>query len=170
MNTAHSVADLERTLSLTPSQTARVKTAVDRARQRVEDVLSIPDETGRSPLERREEQRKKVLDALKNKDQSGILTLAVDSIGNRDRQIPGRNATYGQEIERITKETREEIAAGLSEDQRKTFADTRIDPLVAGQGGGGFAFMTGATVEVGEVGEVVVDSPGAASPPPGPSK
>jgi len=56
-------------------------------------------------------------------------------------KIPGRNETYRQEIDRIRKETRDEIDGALSADQKERFADTRIDPLL-GDTGGTMSFTT----------------------------
>lgn len=131
---ARTVDDLSRTLELTPTQKARVEQAVERGKRQIEEILKIPDETGKSPFERREERRKKMMAAVENKDAGGLIAFASDMFAHRDRPIPGRNATYGEEIGRVKRETRDEIAATLGVEQRKAFEDTDIDPLL-GEGG-----------------------------------
>ncbi|MHC4974464.1 MAG: hypothetical protein ACYTG3_19265 [Planctomycetota bacterium] len=132
---ARTVDDLARTLKLTPTQKARVEQAVERGKRQIEEIMKIPDETGKSPYERRQEQRKKMLEAVKKKDTGGLIAFAGDMFSYRDKQIPGRNATYGEEIDRVKKETRDEVASSLSADQQEDFEDTNIDPMLGGGGG-----------------------------------
>ena len=72
---------------------------------------------------------------------SGLVTLAMAGHKRMNEKIPGRNETYRQEIDRIKKETREEIGRSLSAEQQESFADTRIGPLL-GDTGGTLAFTT----------------------------
>lgn len=139
-NMVSSVDDLAKTLRLTPTQKDRVADAVARGRQRIEDVLKIPDENGKSPFERRKEQRAKLKEAVANNNGSGILTLSTGLFADRGRTIPGRNTTYGQEIERIKQETRNEIGQALDPEQKKQFEETNVDPMLGG--GGGAVAMT----------------------------
>ena len=168
---ARSVDDLARTLKLTPTQKDRVQDAIDRGRQQIEDILKIPDETGKSPHERRQARRKKLREAIKNKDTSGLLSFSSDLFSYRNEQIPGRNATYGGEIDRVKRETRDEVAATLDADQKKTFDDTTIDPLLGGSPamsigvfhtadgeGGGTVIVEGRTTAVDEVAIEVPES------------
>lgn len=136
---ARSVDDLSRTLKLTPTQKARVEQAVERGKRQIEEILKIPDETGKSPYERRQERHKKMMEAVKNKDTSNLIAFASDIFSHRNKQIPGRNATYGQEIDRVKQETRDEIATALSVDQKEQFEETNIDPML-GEGGRAMAF------------------------------
>jgi len=133
---ARNVDDLSTRLNLTPTQRARIQDAVDRGKQRIDEILRIPDETGKSPYERREEQRKKLQEALKDpgKAAGGVLALAGDLVSYRESRIPGRNETYGQEIERVQKETRDEISQSLDASQKEAFADTNIDAMLGGGG------------------------------------
>jgi hypothetical protein len=73
-------------------------------------------------------------EAIKNKDTGGIIAFASDMLGYRKQPIPGRNATYGEEIDRVKQETRDEIAASLTAQQREAFEDTNIDPMLGGGG------------------------------------
>jgi hypothetical protein len=132
---ARSVDDLGRSLKLTSTQKARVEQAVERGRRQIEEIMKIPDETGKSPYERRQERRKKMLEAVKKKDTGGLIAFAGDMLSHRNQQIPGRNATYGEAIDRVKKETRDEVASSLSAEQQEAFEDTNIDPLL-GDGGG----------------------------------
>jgi len=133
---ARNVDDLSSRLNLTPTQRARIQDAVDRGKQRIDEILRIPDESGKSPYERREEQRKKLKEALKDpgKAAGGVLALAGDFMSYRESKIPGRNETYGQEIERVQKETRDEISQSLDASQKEAFADTNIDSMLGGGG------------------------------------
>ena len=131
---ARSVEDLARNLELTPTQKARVEQAVEHGKRQIEEIMKIPDETGKSPFERRQERRKKMMEAVKNKDTGSLIAFSSDFFSHRNKQIPGRNATYGEEIDRVKKETRDEVASSLSVEQKKTFDDTNIDPLLGGGG------------------------------------
>ena len=134
---ARNVDDLAKRLKLTPAQKDRVKSVVDRAKQQIQDVMKIPDADGKSPAERRVEQRKKMREAIEKKDASGVFSFAHNPFGYRNKPIPGQNATYGQEIDRIKKEARDEIGSTLSKEQKETFDDMKIDPVL-GEGGGHF--------------------------------
>jgi hypothetical protein len=152
---ARNVDDLAEHLSLTQTQKARIQDVIDRGRQRIDDVLKIPDETGKSPYERREEGRKKLEELAKNPQPGAVLGMATDMLSYRERKIPGRNETYGSEIDRIRREAREEIATALDVKQREAFEQTDTDTLL---GGGGhqvsFAFASGPDGE--HAGEVAV--------------
>jgi len=134
---ARSMDDLARTLHLTSTQRVRVQSAVERGRERIEAVLKIPDETGKSPYERRQEQRKKLDEAVRAGKAGTIFSFAGNLLAEKTKKIPGRNESYGQAIDRIKKETREEIGGALSTDQEKSFQDTNIDPLIGAQGSTG---------------------------------
>ena len=168
---ARSVDDLSRHLSLSSTQRTRIEDAVDRAKRRIEDVLKIPDETGKSPYERRQEAQKKIEEALKDPKPGSVLAVTADLFSYREQKIPGRADTYGDEIDRIKKETREEIAAALDPKQREAFQETSIDPMLGG-GGGQVAFFSSMSGPEGEEtqGEIVVEMgttiTDEASPPP----
>ncbi len=149
---ARNTDDLAKQLSLTSTQRTRIEDAIGRARQRIEDVLKIPDETGKSPFDRRAEARKKLEEAMKNPQASGVLAFATDLMSHRNRKIPGRNDTYGEEIDRIRKETREEIATALDPKQQETFQQTNVDALL-GDAGQQVSFA----YAVGDGGEVAGD-------------
>jgi hypothetical protein len=138
---ARSVDDLAATLELRPAQKDRIRAAVERGKRRIEEILKIPDEEGRSPFDRRQEQRKRMEEAVKSGETGGLITMAFDGFSYRNKQIPGRNATYGEEIRRVQQETRKEIEACLDPDQRATFEDTRIEPMLGG-GGAAMSFAT----------------------------
>ena len=150
---ASNVNDLATKLKLTPAQKDRVKSVVDRAKQQIEDVMKIPDADGKSPHERRTEQRKKMMEAIKNKDTSGVFSFAHDAFSYRKKAIPGQNSTYGQAIDRIKKEARDEIGSTLSNEQKETFDDMKIDPML---GGGGAQFASFALSAPGIDGDAVV--------------
>lgn len=140
---ARNTDDLAKQLSLTSTQRTRIEDVIGRARQRIEDVLKIPDETGKSPFERGAEGRKKLEEAMKNPQPGGVLAFATDVISSRDRKIPGRNETYGDEIDRIRKETREEIATALDAKQQEAFQQTNVDGLLGEAGHVSFAYAVG---------------------------
>jgi hypothetical protein len=139
-NMASSVDQLAKTLRLTANQKDRVADAVARGRRRIEDVLKIPDESGKSPFERRKEQRAKLKEAIANNNGGGIVALSTGLFADRGKKIPGRNTTYGEEIDRIKNETRQEIAQTLDPEQKKQFDETNVDPMLGG--GGGAVAMT----------------------------
>jgi hypothetical protein len=154
---ARTVDHLARSLKLTLAQQTRVADAIERGKRQIEDILKIPDETGRSPHERRQERRKKMREALAKKDTGGLVAFATDLFSYRGRQIPGRNATYGEEIDRIKQETRDEIASTLDAEQQETFAETNIDPLL-GEGGAMAFSVVHAAGDEGEGSEVLVEA------------
>jgi len=131
---ARSVGGLAKMLKLDKTQETRIQDAVDRAKQRIEDVMKIPDETGVSPYERRTEAREKMKDAMKTGKWGDVAKLAMESRSARAKTIPGRNTTYSAEVDRIKKEARDEIKSNLTQDQAKEFEDTRIDPLLGEPG------------------------------------
>jgi len=150
---ARSMRDLTRSLHLTPTQTVRVKSAVERGRERIEAILKIPDETGKSPYERRQERRKKLQEALKSGKAGTIFSFASSMGADRAKKIPGRNETYGQESDRIKKETREEIEGSLDNAQKKSFEQTNIDSLVGAPSEGvAISLFTGAAAKAPEEG------------------
>jgi len=152
---ARNVEDLSRKLSLTPTQQGRIEEMVTRGRQRIEDVLKIPDETGTSPFERRAEARKKLEEAMKAPQPGGVLAFATDMMSYRERKIPGRNDTYGDEINRIRKETREEMTSVLDTKQQEAFGQTNVDGLLGEAGNVSFAYALNGTGEGGQEGMIV---------------
>jgi len=160
---AGSVKQLSSILKLSKTQQARVESAVENAKRRVEDILKIPDESGTSPHERRQEFRRKMKEASKSGNWKEITQLAMQAHDYRQKKIPGRNSTYGEEIGRVKKDARDEIASSLSEEQKKTFEDTRIDPMLGAGGSVQMAFTTTAGDGPGgimiERGDIVIDHP-----------
>jgi hypothetical protein len=146
---ARDVKQLSSMLKLTKGQAARVEDAVARGKQRVEEILKIPDETGKSPFERRQELRKKVKEASKTGKWQELTAAAMSAHSYRNKLIPGRSQTYGEAVKGITEETRTEIAQNLNEQQKKEFEDTKIDPLVSGEGGAAVSFSYVATTDGG---------------------
>ena len=131
---ARSVDDLAKTLKLNATQSDRVRASVDRAKRLIEDVLRIPDESGTSPFEQRKARRKKMEEAIKSGNTGGIISFALDAQAFRAKTIPGRNTTYGAEINRIKQESRDEISAVLDPEQQEGFKDLQTDALY-GEGG-----------------------------------
>ena len=152
---ARDVKQLSSMLKLTKAQTARVEDAVERGKRRVEEIMSIPDATGTTPLQRRKELRKKIADAQKTGKYQQVVSAAMSAQNYRNTKIPGRNETYGQAIKAVQDDTRAEIAQNLNDSQKKDFEDTRIDPLVSGEGGTTMAFSYVATGEPGTDGAIV---------------
>ncbi len=164
-----SVDDLAEALKLSNTQKDRVNACVERGRRRIEDLLKLPDAEGRSPWERREEQRRKLEEALKAgkpDDLPGAVLHAGlgGGRGYRNNRIPGRNATYGEEIDRIKKETRSEIEADLDQPQREAFQKTHTDALLGEGGGMALSVFTsaggdGAAIAFEAIEEVAVEAP-----------
>jgi hypothetical protein len=150
-----SLDELAQRLTLTATQRSRIEDAIARGRQRVEDVLKIPDETGKSPFERRAEARKRIEEAMRNPGAGGLLAFASDLVGYRDKRIPGRADTYGDEIDRIRKETREEVDSALDAKQQETFRDTSVDGLLGDAAQVSFAYAVGDAGAAGEAGVVI---------------
>ncbi|MHC4941256.1 MAG: hypothetical protein ACYTHK_20170 [Planctomycetota bacterium] len=146
-NYARNVKQLASMLKLTKAQAARVEDAVERGKHRVEEILKIPDDTGKSPFERRKELREKMKEASKTGKWQEITAAAMSAHNYRNKTMPGRNETYGEAIKGIRDETRAEISQNLSEEQKKEFEDTRIDSLVSGEGGGAVSFSYVTTSE-----------------------
>jgi len=160
---ARNLDDLTKQLELTPTQRTRVESAIESGKRQIEDILKIPDAEGRSPWERREESRRKLKEAVKKGESAPLVSLAMEGLRYRGQTIPGRSTTYGQEIDRVKKETREEIASGLSVEQGKKFEDTRIDPMLGEPGGAVHMVAFGGDDKAGafvsESAELVVDAP-----------
>jgi len=154
---ARDVDDLARKLSLTPTQKVQMEDVVTRGRQRIEDVLKIPDETGKSPYERRVEARKRLADAMHGSEPGGVLAFATDMVSYRNRKIPGRNDTYGAEIDRIRKETREEMGRVLDAKQQEDFDQMNVDGLLGEGGQVSIAYAVGDVGAAIEVEEQVED-------------
>ena len=154
------MSQLKDRLKLTASQEARIDDAVQRGKQRIEDLMRIPDASGKSPHERKQEQRKKLMEAIQNKDRGGLVAFATDMYGWRREKIPGQNTTYGDEIKRIKSETRDEINSGLSSEQQTTFKDTNIDPMLGAEGGMAVSMFAASDGESGDqpAGAFVVES------------
>lgn len=150
---ASTVKDLAKDLGLSAAQEARVEEAVRRGKQRIEDVLRIPDESGQSPWERREERRRKLVEAMGKGDKGALLAIGLEPLRERETRIPGREQTYGEEIDRIREETRAEIESHLDAGQKETFGDTRIDPLLGENAAVAFSVVT--TEEPVELGGLV---------------
>ncbi|MGQ0613839.1 MAG: hypothetical protein ACT4PV_08890 [Planctomycetaceae bacterium] len=127
----HSVDQLASDLKLTQTQKDRVKDAVERGKQRIEEVLKIPDESGKSPYDRRREAQERIKQQLTEKGPGEMAALVLtDFLGHENKPIPGRSATYGAEVERVKRETREEIAASLDPKQREQLEGASLDPLL----------------------------------------
>jgi hypothetical protein len=153
---ARNVDDLAKRLSLTSTQRARVEDAVARGRQRVDEILKIPDETGKSPSEQRAEARKKLEEAMKNgSGTGGVLAFAGDFMSYREKKIPGRGETYGEAIDRVRKDTREEIAGALDTKQEELLKDTNVDGLLGEGGQMSFALSIGDAGDGGQAGIMV---------------
>ncbi|MHC4940974.1 MAG: hypothetical protein ACYTHK_18720 [Planctomycetota bacterium] len=141
------VDDLGKQLKLTANQKDRIRSAVDRGKARIEEVLSIPGSDGKTIKELREESRRKIQEAIANpeKNAGNLVTFAMMGHKRMGEKIPGRNETYRQEIDRIKKETRDEINGTLNAEQQEQFKDTQIDPML-GDTGGRVAFSTSISV------------------------
>ena len=126
---------LAKDLKLTTNQKDRVEAIFKRGRELIQDVLKIPDEEGKSPYERRREVMKKVREQAAN-NPTGVFSLWGNMMGHNKKKIPGRNVTYAEEIERIKKETREDVNSVLDVEQQEKFKDANVDSLTGGHGGG----------------------------------
>ena len=167
---ARNVRDLAKTLKLNKTQETRIQDVVDRAKQRIEDVMKIPDDTGVSPFERRKEAREKMQESMGVGKMPDISAM-IESRNATRKTIPGRNTTYAQEVDRIKKDARNEIKSNLTQEQAKEFEDTRIDPLLGESGvrsvmafhtvdtGDGEGGQSGAIVVEGAVDITVTEGP-----------
>jgi hypothetical protein len=175
-----SVDQMARELELSPAQQDRVRSAVERTRQRMDDVLRIPDETGKSPFERKTEREEKMRESLKNRDAGGAVMFLGGMLGDLRKKIPGRETTYGGELDRIRKEGKEEIGSVLDPKQKESFDRAQTDPLFGNDGAMSISFFadageTGGLTDVGEahvVTELVEEvevAEDAGGPPPAPS-
>jgi len=127
----HSVDQLASDLKLTQTQKDRVKDAVERGKQRIEEILKIPDESGKSPFDRRREAQEKIQKQLTEKGPAEMAAIVLtDFLGHENKTIPGRGATYGAEVERVKRETKEEIASSLDPKQREQLSAASLDPLL----------------------------------------
>ncbi len=132
-----SAPQLARQLKLTTSQQDRVQLALENGRQRVEEIMKILDSSGTSPFERRETLRAQLSEAMRTgkwSDAKRAIAQAMRAPRIGTLTIPGRTTTYGEEVERLAGETRTEIAAALSNEQRRGFESTEIGPLLTGGG------------------------------------
>ncbi len=125
---------LAKDLNLTTNQKDRVTAIFKRGRELIQDVMKIPDEDGKSPYERRQEAMKRLREEA-SKNPTGVISLMGNMMGHNNKKIPGRNATYGEEIDRIKKETREDVNSVLNAEQQEKFKDANVDTLTGGHGG-----------------------------------
>ena len=144
--------DLSDQLKLNRTQRDRVDQAIQRGKERIDSVMSIPGADGKSPKQAREERMKKLLSARKDlsKNPGQILNLAMGGASRMSETVPGSNETYGDQVKRIKAETREEIDSNLSPEQQKDFKDTNIDGMMGAPGGGGMSFVMTTHVSDGE--------------------
>ena len=109
---ARNVDQLGQQLKLTETQKVRIKDAIDRGKQRIEEIMKVPGADGKSPYEKRQESTRKLIEAIKKRKEEGGRMTYFPTFGNyRNETIPGRNSTYGEEIDRVKKETRDEVAS-----------------------------------------------------------
>jgi len=156
---ARNVDDLAKTLKLTQSQTDRMQESFDRAKRRVDEIMSIPGADGKSPKEAREERMRKLTEARNSPDRKpgDFIAFAMRGHARMQEKIPGRNETYADEIKRVKKEAREEIASDLSPEQKEEFEQSHVDHLMGGGGGATqISFVSTATTD-GDSGGSVVD-------------
>lgn len=138
---ARSPKHLASLLKLNKTQEAQVENAIENGKRRIEEILKIPDESGTSPYERRKELNKRIQEAAKTGKWGEITKVAMEHSNFREQKIPGRNTTYGDEIKRVQKETRDEISNSLTAEQQKTFQNTNTDHMLGG-GGTTIAYST----------------------------
>lgn len=137
-------------LKMTATQKDRVQSAIERAKGEIEQVLRIPDESGKSPWDRRREQEAKIQEMMRNPNPEGAMAFVATALADRSRKIPGRDVTYGQEIDRIKKDAREDIERNLDEKQKESLRGGNLDPLFGPDAGGGemsFAVSFGTAQE-----------------------
>ena len=167
-----SVKRFAKDLKLTNVQQDRVQAAIDRGRERIENIMKMPGEDGSSPHERRAAALEKLRERAKSgkHDAGSIMSIMPALTGYRNEKIPGMNATYGEEIDRVKRETREDVKANLSPEQQEQFADTNIDVMLGGGGGthmvsvfasgdggdgiGGLVVEVGKSIEIEEPEEI----------------
>ena len=156
---ARNVDDLAKTLKLTQSQTDRMRDSFDRAKRRIDEIMSIPGADGKSPKEAREERMRKLTEARNSPDRKPgeFFALAMRGHARLQEKIPGRNETYADEIKRVKKETRDEIGNDLSPVQKEEFGQSHVDHLMGGGGSGAtqISFVSTATTD-GDSGGLVV--------------
>jgi len=128
------VEDAAKDLELTPAQKDRMAAIVERARLRIDDVLRIPDEKGKSPLERREARMRQIRAKIEDGSPEGALGFVFAGAGELSGKIPGRDTTYAQETARIRKEAKEEIGALLEPRQREAFDKAHSDAMFGSEG------------------------------------
>jgi len=169
---ARNLDDLSDQLKLTRTQRDRVDQAIQRGKDRIDAVMSIPGADGKSPKQAREERMKKLLSARKdpNKNHGQILNLAMGGLGRMNEEVPGSNETYADQVKRIKTETRDEVNSNLSPEQQEDFKGTNIDGMMGAPGGSAVSvFMTtptsdgddgdnsGGSIIVESGGEIAVD-------------
>jgi len=132
------VDDLARGLKLTANQKDRMTYIVDRGKTLIEEIMEIPDEEGKSPAQRRKAARKKLQERFAKGGggvAGNIMPLIQELTGHRNKVIPGRNVTYGQEIDRVQNETRAEMETVLDHEQKEQFKDANTGALLGGAAG-----------------------------------
>ncbi|MFB3065979.1 MAG: hypothetical protein ACE10D_05645 [Planctomycetota bacterium] len=146
-------------LKLTNVQQDRIQAAIDRGRERIENIMKIPGEDGKSPHERREAALQELRERAKSgkHDAGAIMAIMPALTGYRNEKIPGMNATYGEEIDRVKQETREDVNGNLSAEQQEQFADTNIDGMLGGGGGTHMVSVFSAGDGVGGIGGLVIE-------------
>jgi len=165
---ARNLDDLSDQLKLNRTQRDRVDQAIQRGKDRIDAVMSIPGADGKSPKQAQEERMKKLLSARKNaeKNPGQFISLAMGGRGRLNETVPGSNESYADQIKRIKTETRDEVNSNLSPEQQTDFKGTNIDGMMGAPGGGGLGVFMTSHVSTGDDGEdsggtIIVESEGA---------
>ena len=110
-------------LKLTSVQAAQVKDVVEWTNRRIDDLLTLPGPEGKSPRSVAEE-RQRLAKELVPEHARGSVSVSVKPVLYRRWSIPGRECTYGDELNRIETEGYEQIKRLLSDEQRKEYEST----------------------------------------------
>jgi len=85
----------------------------------------------------------------------GILAFAGDLMSYREKKIPGRGETYGEAVDRVRQDTREEISGALDAKQQELLKNTNVDGLLGEGGQMSFAYSIGEGGDGQQAGIVV---------------
>ena len=123
--------DAQKQLDLSASQRADWDRTLAETKRELDDLRSIPDDTGKTWKQHNEDLVRGLTDGSGRIDFTKLKALG-------DKPVPGRTETYRDAEARIRTQARQRLRDPLTPDQQKKFDESNVDPLI-GAGGGPIA-------------------------------
>ncbi|MFO0932593.1 MAG: Spy/CpxP family protein refolding chaperone [Planctomycetota bacterium] len=128
--------DAQKQLDLSASQRADWDRTLAETKRELDDLRSIPDDTGKTWKQHNEDLVRGLADGSGRFDFSKLKALG-------DKPVPGRTETYRDAEARIRTQAKQRLRDPLTPDQQKKFDESNVDPLIgAGNGPIAVTFST----------------------------